>query len=190
MQLAELLYHSNPKLFNYYSDNKEVYGCEDMVNMLLTKNSAFYFKNIFVASQGTKIWAVLVALTPETKLTYDYAWFKKKKPNYKVTMEKYFEKLPDKLKHNTVFIPHLFVHEAYRGFTVGRKLIITCEDFFRHKGYTYTDIYVINGNESLKNLVKNMNFKKVDKYLDFATADEKQYVEIYRREIKEDTYYK
>ncbi len=189
MQLAELIYQSNPKMFSYYHPN-QVYGCEDLVNMILTPNSALCYKNAFVASQKTNVWGVLIALTPETNLSYNYKWFKNKKESYKITMEKYFENLPKKLKHNTVFIPHLFVHEAYRNFTIGRKLILTCEDYFRLKGYTYTEVYCVEGNTLLENLLKNMNFKQVDRYLDFATPDEKQYVKIYRREIKKDEYYK
>lgn len=189
MQLAELLYGSNPKMFGYFNKN-QVYGCEDLINMILTPNSAFYFKNAFVASQKSNVWGVLIALTPETNLSYNYEWFKNKKPSYKITMERYFENFPSKLKRNTVFIPHIFVHEAYRNFTIGRKLIISCEDYFRLKGYKYCEIACIQGNSLLENLLKNMNFKKVDKYLDFTTADEKQYVTIYRREIKKDEYYK
>lgn len=189
MQIAELIYCSNPKLFKYYHYN-QVYGCEDLVNMILTKGSALYFENMFVAAQGSKIWGVLVALTPKTDLSYNYKYFKKKREPYKVTVENYFEKMPEKLKNGTFLVTNLFVHEAYRNFTIARKLIISAESYFKEQGINYTEVYVLSDNDLLKNLVKNMEFKQVDKYLDFATADEKQYVETYRRQIKEDEYYK
>lgn len=189
MQIAANIFHSHPKYFNYFFENREVRGFETIADIILTKNSTLNFNNIWVAAQGSKVWGALVALTDKTNTSWDYGYLKRRNKTYKHAIENGLEALNNKLKPDTVFIPYIFVHEAYRNFTVGRKLIISCEDYFLHKGFKYSEVYCLKENELLKNLLKNMNFKKVQTYKDFCTNNEKANVEIYRREIKKEEYY-
>jgi len=189
MQMGANIYYSNPDFFTYFFENREVRGFETLSDIIITKNSVYNFNNLWVAAQGEKVWGTVVALTDKTNLSWNYAYLKRRKESYKIAIENGLETMSKKIKPETVFIPNIFVHEAYRNFTVGRKLIISCEQYFRKKGYKFTEIEVIEKNELLKNLVKNMDFVKVDEYMDFVSPTKKQKIELYRREIKKEEYY-
>ncbi|MBO4937132.1 MAG: GNAT family N-acetyltransferase [Clostridia bacterium] len=126
--VAQLIFKTDPYIYPYwfrrYPNWKDI-----LVDLIKTKGSVFYYKNIIVSIIDDKIVGILIYLTNDTDVGLNYDKYIMVNHRFKYTITNYILHLKDFVKEDNVYISNVCIDEQYRKQGHGTALI----NFIKHK---------------------------------------------------------
>ena len=126
--VVQLIFKTDPYIYPYwfrrYPNWKDI-----LVDLIKTKGSVFYYKNIIVSIIDDKIVGILIYLTNDTDVGLNYDKYIMVNHRFKYTITNYILHLKDFVKEDNVYISNVCIDEQYRKQGHGTALI----NFIKHK---------------------------------------------------------
>lgn len=157
LEIAELIYETDNYIYPYWFKKNDK-KFETLVELIKTKGSMFYYKNIIVAVEDKDVMGIMVAIDSDTDLSYDYSKIMTDKYS-KYAIKNYIIPTIQDVKNDYVDITNVCIEKAHR-----RKLIATHLFEFLFKLYGNKknfELVVLKNNPPAVNLYTKEGFSVV-----------------------------
>jgi predicted GNAT family N-acyltransferase len=156
-KIAKLIYESDRFIYPYWLKSDK--NLSPIVDIIKTKNTAYYYKNITVVVSNNNVIAMAISFDNKTNLTSSYSNIA---DNFRdrYTIKNYFLPLKNHVQKDYLYISNICVDKHYRRQKYGEKLLTYLCENTNHKKIALT---VVAKNTPALNLYEKSGFVITEK---------------------------
>lgn len=128
-EIARLIYETDPYIYPYWFQNTK--NWEDfLTEKIKDKGFLFHYDNILIATENGHVYGVLVFITDQTNLCYDYDKIKGINKNFQITIDNYILPVVKHVGEDLVYISNVCVDQDFRRHYIATGLIEKIKEMF------------------------------------------------------------
>ena len=155
--IARLIYQTDPYIYPYWFEKTPKWE-KFLVEKITERGFLFCLDNILVATENGHIFGVLVYITVDTDLKYDYDKLKEVNRNFQFTIDRYVFPVIKHVRRGVVYIPNVCVEKKFRRQHIASRLI---EELKKQYPKHILELDVLADNEAGIKLYHKEKFKKI-----------------------------
>ena len=162
-EIAELIYQTDKFIYPYwfadYSNYKKI-----LMDLIMSPNSLFSYQNIFVAVENNRVYGIIISITQNSNLNYDYNNLKSINKNFEYTINNYILPITTHINDNTVYISNVCVDKENRRHKIATLLFEAFKIMYPKQTY---ELDVLANNIPAINFYKKQGFEIIETKIGF-----------------------